>query len=555
MNNTSFWKKGADKIEAMIEAVDRNIGPSYIWITDQRQQISWCSGRTRDFFGLSEQIYSDFEKMLEEYVHPYDREEYRQGIDRRLQGSDLEQEFCIRMKDTGGTYFLFSIHTEMLRDDAQEPEYLIVSIKNENIEPDFDPLTDLYSEARFFENLENMLNRGENFALLQIQIEGFHTFNLIYGVTFANELLCAIAVQFIYMMDADKMVFRLAGEQFVFILKNVGRQEVVEFEQAVRQVLERGIEVFDQTLSLKMAAGAILIEQCGGDVSSICGQVRYALRHSHQKHKGELVIFNDEVATAHGVDLALMKVIHQSVSDGCEGFYVEYQPIVDSNTGEVVGAEALVRWKKEPYGIVPPFKFIEWMETDPSMYNLGNYVLRTALSETLPILDDKPDFFVNVNISAKQLERPQFRGAVQQILKDTGFPANHLCMELTERCRDFPVETLQQEVEYFQSLGIRMAMDDYGTGSASSGIVMNLPMDEIKIDMSFIRGIMDNPKNQAMVHSIVDFANKSDMYTCLEGVENEELQNYLRGFGATWFQGYYYAKPLPIEKLKEKISG
>jgi EAL domain-containing protein (putative c-di-GMP-specific phosphodiesterase class I) len=78
-------------------------------------------------------------------------------------------------------------------------------------------------------------------------------------------------------------------------------------------------------------------------------------------------------------------------------------------------------------------------------------------------------------------------------------------------------------------------------------------MDEIKIDMSFIRGIMDNPKNQAMVHSIVDFANKSNMNTCLEGVENEELQNYLRGFGATWFQGYYYAKPLPVDKLKQKI--
>jgi len=96
-------------------------------------------------------------------------------------------------------------------------------------------------------------------------------------------------------------------------------------------------------------------------------------------------------------------------------------------------------------------------------------------------------------------------------------------------------------------------MDDYGTGSASSNIVMNIPMDEIKIDMSFIRGIMDNPKNQAMVRSILYFAKKSNMKTCLEGVENEELQNYLRDYNATWFQGYYYARPLPIQSLEKMV--
>ena len=253
--------------------------------------------------------------------------------------------------------------------------------------------------------------------------------------------------------------------------------------------------------------------------------------------------------TANGADLALMKVIHQSVRNNCEGFYLVYQPIVDSNTGEIVGAEALVRWSREPYGTVPPGMFIEWLETDPSMYDLGNFVLRTALSETNPILASKPDFFINVNLSVRQLERPEFHQEVVKILDETKFPAGNLCMELTERCKDFPLDVLKKEVCYFQSLGIRVAMDDYGTGSASSNIVMNVPMNEIKIDMSFIRGIIDNPKNQAMVRSILYFADKSNMATCLEGVENEELQNYLRDYNATWLQGYYYSKPIPLNEL------
>lgn len=140
-----------------------------------------------------------------------------------------------------------------------------------------------------------------------------------------------------------------------------------------------------------------------------------------------------------------------------------------------------------------------------------------------------------------------------KILEETDYPASHLCMELTERCRDLPLELLKQEVQYFQSKGIRFAMDDYGTGSASSNIVMNVPMDEIKIDMSFIRGIMDNPKNQEMIRSILYFARKSNMTTCLEGVENEALQNYLRDYDATWFQGYHYSKPIPVQSLEDML--
>ena len=135
------------------------------------------------------------------------------------------------------------------------------------------------------------------------------------------------------------------------------------------------------------------------------------------EHQGRLIIFNDEVCVAKNVDLDLMKVIHQSVRDGCEGFYVEYQPIVVSGTGRIIGAEALVRWRREPYGTVPPGMFIEWMETDPAMYELGNYVLRTALRETVELLSILPEFVLNVNISARQMEREEFREEVLRILE------------------------------------------------------------------------------------------------------------------------------------------
>ena len=458
------------------------------------------------------------------------------------------------MRINDDQYAMFSFHAGILYDEKDMPEYMVMVIRNENVFRQFDALTDLYSEARYVEDLKNMIAQENPFAILQIHVKGFSTFNLVYGRDFSNELLQAIALRFIYMMDLDKAVYHLGGECFVFILKKAGRKELLNFEKQVRDTLDAGIMADGKLHPLKMAAGAILLENYHGDLSSICGQVTYALNHSLQKHQDQLVIFNDEVQTSKGADLTLMKVIHQSVHNNCDGFYLLYQPIVNSTTGDIVGAEALVRWSHVSYGTIPPGMFIDWLETDPSMYHLGNFVLRTALIETKELLERKPDFFVNVNISIRQLERPEFHQKVLDILDETDFPADHLCMELTERCKDFPMDFLDQEVRFFQSCGIRVAMDDFGTGSASSNLVMSIPMDEIKIDMSFIRDIISNPKNQAMVRSILDFAEKSHMATCLEGVETEELQDYLRAYNATWFQGYYYSRPISIEELKKMLG-
>ena len=555
MNQINFWEKAATNVSAIVEAIDQNLDNSYTWVTNLKEHESWCSTKVKEYFGLSAQIFYEFEQLIKEMIHPQDQEEYQEKMNRWLKGMDLDSELGSRMRGKNGIYSMFTFHAKAICDENHNPEYLVIIIKNENIFPDIDPQTDLYSYARYVKDLERGIEREEKLAILQIQVEGFNTFNLIYGLDYSGELLRAIAHKFIFMMDMDKAVYRLECERFVFILKKAGREDLIDFEQQVRHALGNGIMVDGKTISFKMSSGAILLENYRGDSSSVRGQVAYALDHSVRKHQGQLVIFNDEVQTSRGVDFTLMKAIHQSVQNNCEGFYLEYQPIVAAKTGEVVGAEALVRWKHEPYGVVPPGMFIEWMETDPSMYDLGNYVLRTALMEMKNLLILKSDFFVDVNVSVKQLERPEFRGEVLKILADTAFPADHLCMELTERCKDFPLDKLKQEVEFFQSYGIRVAMDDYGTGSASSSIVMNIPMDEIKIDMSFIRNIMDNIKNQEMVRSILYFAGKSNMTTCLEGVESEELRNYLQNYNATWFQGYYYAKPLSVTDLAEMISG
>ncbi len=554
MGEQGFWHENESYIDSVMNKVNMLAEDTYIYILHLKQNRAWFSETAKTYFGIRDTYSSDHFEIMRGLVHPDDWWEYEEGLPQRMRGENLDWELCIRMKGVSGEYHMFSIHTDIVTDEKNAEEYLLVLLHNENVLPRIDALTDLYSQARFTDDIEAEIGKKTPFAVLMIKLERFNNLNIIYGNDFTNQILKETALQFIYMMNEDSAVYRLDGPKFGFILRNCGREKLLDFEQALREKLAKGIHINNTRVTLKICAGAILIEQYEGKADALKSKAAYALGHSETEHQGKLIIFNDEVRTSKNVDLELMKVIHQSVREGCEGFYVEYQPIVVSGTGRIAGAEALIRWRREPYGIVPPGMFIEWMETDPGMYELGNYVLRTALGETVGLLSVLPEFVLNVNVSARQLEREEFRTEVLRILKETEFPASHLCLELTERCRDMPIESIKREVEFFKEYGIRMAMDDYGTGSASSGIVLHAPMDEIKLDMSFIRGIIEDTKKQAMVRSIVEFANNSGMSTCLEGVETEELQNYLRSYKATWFQGYYYSKPIEIKKFRELVQ-
>ena len=554
MREQGFWHENANYIDSLINKANMLAEDTYIYILHLEQNRAWFSEAAKVYFGIRDTYVSDHFEIMRGLIHSYDLWEYEEELPKRVHGKDLDRELCVRMKNASGEYHMFSLHTDIVPDEKNGETYLLVLLHNENVLPRIDALTDLYSQARFAADIETAIGKKDPFAVLMVKLERFTNLNIIYGNDFTNQILKETALQFIYMMDENSAVYRLDGPKFGFILKGCGREQLLIFEQKLRDRLAKGIQVNDTRITPKICAGAILIEQYEGRADSLCSKAAYALGQSETEQQGKMIIFNDEVRTSKNADLELMKVIHQSVREGCVGFYVEYQPIVVSGTGRIIGAEALVRWRREPYGTVPPGMFIAWMEKDPGMYELGNYVLKTALQETVGLLEVLPEFVLNVNVSARQMEREEFRAEVLRILEQTGFPASHLCLELTERCKDMPLDMIKREVEFFKGYGIRMAMDDYGTGSASSGIVLYAPMDEIKLDMSFIRGITEDAKKQAMVKSIVEFANSSGMSTCLEGVETEELQNYLRGYQATWFQGYYYSKPVEISKFRELVD-
>ena len=539
--------------QEMISRISKLSQDSYLMVTDMQHNLTFVPESTAEFLGIPSGWCEDgYKIVLEKSVHPYDCPEYTEEMKKRLRGINLENDLYIRMgKDQ--KYVMIRIITDMISEQG-ENRYFIVLLRNQNVIPEIDPLTDLYGQVKFEKDIVDYIQQGRKVAVLEIEIDHMNDINILYGTNYSDRIQKVLAYRFIYMMDADKAVYRMGNSNYAFILRDASREEAAAFLEKIRARLEESVVLENNHFDLKIYASGIILDHYEGEISTVQSKLEYILGKMRSRRDHRLMFFNDLVQINGDVDLDLMKVIHQSVLNQCDGFYVEYQPVVHAQTGEIAGAEALVRWKKEPYGIVPPGMFIDWLESNPCMYDLGNFVLKQALTDAMEFRKLNPDFFINVNISAKQLERKSFCNVVVALLKETGFPADHLCLELTERCRSMPVSVMEEKLLYLKQHGVRLAMDDYGTGSASSSVLLQTPMDEIKIDMSFIRGITDNQTKQALVRSMVDFANKADLKSCLEGVEDENLQNYLRSFGATWFQGYYYSRPVQAAAMQKLLN-
>ena len=553
MEKQEFCMEKSQIFQEMISRISKLSQDSYLMVTDMQHNLTFVPESTAEFLGIPSGWCEDgYKIVLEKSVHPYDCPEYTEEMKKRLRGINLENDLYIRMgKDK--KYVMTQIITDMILEQGKN-RYFIVLLRNQNVIPEIDPLTDLYGQVKFEKDIVDYIQQGRKVAVLEIEIDHMNDINILYGTNYSDRIQKVLAYRFIYMMDADKAVYRMGNSNYAFILRDASREEAAAFLEKIRARLEESVVLENNHFDLKIYASGIILDHYEGEISTVQSKLEYVLGKMRTRRDHKLMFFNDLVQINGDVDLDLMTVIHQSVLNQCDGFYVEYQPVVHAQTGEIVGAEALVRWKKEPYGIVPPGMFIDWLESNPCMYDLGNFVLKQALTDAVEFRKSNPDFFINVNMSAKQLERKTFCGVVMALLKETGFPAGQLCLELTERCRSMPVSVMEEKLLYLKQHGVRLAMDDYGTGSASSSILLQTPMDEIKIDMSFIRGITDNQTKQALVRSMVDFANKADLKSCLEGVEDEKLQNYLRSFGATWFQGYYYSRPVQAAAMQKLLN-
>ncbi len=523
----------------------------YIFMCDMKTNKSRWSKAFVEEFGLPGEYMMDAGLEWEKHIHPMDRDRYHASIEALFTGESTRHHMVYRAMNKDGEYVTCTCKGVVFKDENGDVDLFCGVIKNHSVASEFDPVTGLYTKARLLRELAGLKQDKIKYNILFVGFYNFAAVNNVYGYEAGNKILRLFAEKLLaYAGDCD--VFHTEGTKFAVLSYELDFHEMTEIYEELSEYARHSMEVNGMKLTMNIGGSCTEVSNFYVDEHTIFFNGMRGLAESMNVKHGELVAFGNNTLDSAHERVVIVNALRNSINEGCKGFYMNYQPIVSAQTGELVGAEALVRWSRDPFGNVPPADFIFWLESDPMFYDLGLWILRTSMKDFKDkVLSSKPNAVININIAYTQLERQNFRKDLLAVIDEVGFPKENLCLELTERCRLLDKNFLKNELLFIKSQGIKIAFDDFGTGFSSLELTLFLPLDAIKIDRSFVINIENDPKKQSVVGAILRSANELGTESTVEGIETESMREMLSGLKATKLQGYFYSRPVTMDELVE----
>jgi diguanylate cyclase (GGDEF)-like protein/PAS domain S-box-containing protein len=426
----------------------------------------------------------------------------------------------------------------------------------------YDPLTRLPNRTLLLDRLKQGMTAGVQSracgALLFIDLDHFKTLNDTLGHDRGDLLLRQVAQRLAASVREGDTVARVGGDEFVVVLGSLheSQQEALRQTEAVGgkilAVLGNPYQLDDVEYRSTASIGATVFRGHQASIDELLKQADLAMYKSKEKGRNALCFFNPAMQTVVVERAALEAGLRSAIEEN--QFLLHYQAqVVD---GEVTGAEALVRWRHPARGIVAPADFIPLAEETGLIVELGNWVLQSACAQlaSWAARADMAHLTIAVNVSAQQFREPDFVAKVVAIIGQTGARPERLKLELTESVLVDNVQDIIQKMSALKTRGVVFALDDFGIGYSSLSYLKRLPLDQLKIDQSFVRDVLVDPNDAAIARTIVALAQSLGLGVIAEGVETEAQRDFLASAGCHAYQGYHFCRPLPVEDFEEFVS-
>lgn len=415
-----------------------------------------------------------------------------------------------------------------------------------------DPLTNLPNRTRFLEVLDELLSRSAG-TLAIIDINRFSQFNNALGQAVGDQLLRHVANRLSAAVFKPNFIARLDSDEFAVLL--VGEADPIEARQRVQSVLEtlaEPIVVEGQKLDIDARAGIVLFPEDGTAVSVLLRKADLAANAAKLRHDSCALgrEFSQPVQFEH---LSLLGEMREALQLG--QFIAFYQPKYSPKERRVVGVEALLRWDHPRRGLVRPDLFIPFAEQTGFIRDITPIVLGQAVADAVCWRAQGLNLVVSVNISALDLTSPRLIRVVCDALEKSSLAPEYLCLEITESALMAEPDVALNHLRQLAAIGVRLSIDDYGAGHASLSYVKDLPVDELKIDRSFVRDIHKEPKLRAIVWSTILLCRELGLDVVAEGVENAEESLWLEQHKCDVLQGYHVARPMRCHEVRDWVVG
>ncbi|GGO76956.1 hypothetical protein GCM10011348_05390 [Marinobacterium nitratireducens] len=563
---TAQLTESQSRLETILNGVE-----SAIYIKGQDLRYRYGNRRLCEMFGLDEpglQGRSDedfFSADAASEIRRCDTEVIEQGkrivTEERLPMSDGSGERVfltvkIPLRDAlGRIYALCGISTDITEHKRNREEIHQLAF--------YDPLTELPNRRLLIDRLEHALATRTrtrcNGALLFIDLDNFKNLNDSLGHDMGDRLLQQVGERLKrHIRDSDTLA-RLGGDEFVLMLEGLAiaadeaARQVETLANKLLQLLAEPYTLPGKVYSSSASIGVAMFSDDFSSVDELLKRADLAMYQAKASGRNRVRFFNPKMQA----DVDARAELESDMREGLrrEEFFLAYQPFVDAG-GRLLGAEVLVRWRHPQRGLVSPAEFIPLAEDNGAILPLGSWILRGACRQ-LVAWSAQPAMAglkLAVNISAKQLHHPDFVAEVLQVLDETGANPDRLELELTESHLVEDVEAMIGKMQRLRARGVHFSLDDFGTGYSSLSYLKRLPLDHLKIDQSFVRDLLTDCNDEAIVSMVIALGRSLDLAVIAEGVETEAQWRRLLELGCDQFQGYLFGHPGPVEALPASVG-
>jgi diguanylate cyclase (GGDEF)-like protein/PAS domain S-box-containing protein len=492
----------------------------------------------------------------------------REAILARLREKRLVTNFevCLRRRDGSPVWVLENV--ARLAGPAGEPDFLegtLIDITDRrqaeaqlSHQASHDMLTGLPNRLLLSDRLARALTHearsGLRPAVLFVDLDHFKTVNDTLGHDVGDELLKAVAARLKECVREEDTVCRLGGDEFVIVLHDVSQgEDAVKVAHKILEQLAAPFLIDEHCLYATASIGVSLYPQDGQDAATLLRNADAAMYRAKTRGRNNYQVCDPSVGERAAKRLALEKGLQRAVTRG--EFIVFYQPQVSLKTDEIVGVEALVRWRDPERGLIPPGEFIPIAEENRLILPIGEWVLRTALHQVRQWhLAGFPGLKIGVNLSARQFEQPNLARTVGAALRSTGISPDRVELEITETVAMLDGERTIAVLAALKDLGLMISIDDFGTGHSAMSYLKRFPINSIKVDQSFVRDLPISPADAAIVKAMIDIAHGLRLRVVAEGVDSEEQKRILKAWKCDELQGFLFSRPVSAEAMRDLLE-
>ncbi len=528
----------------------------YIYVCDMKTDLTRWSENAVDYFNLpGEYIYNTAEVWMQ-HIHPDDRAVYLEDISAVFGGTRAKHNCKYRALNKYGNYVWVECKGSVIKDGDGAPAVFAGIMTRLDGQNKYDFLTNLMTLNEFYQN-DFSVGSG---AVMLMGIDDFRKVITSRGYEFGDNVLVNLAKLFQSACGDEMQVYRFGGDEFLIVKRDGTLEEMTALFERISGEADELKASDGQMLHIEFSGGLSFYPADGTTKEKLINKLENSLGYAKQYNRGHLEVFNQEIAEHQKRAQLLQEDLKNSIRNDFKGFELYFQPLVEREDQSIIGCESLLRWKGEHIKDSCPMEFIKVLEDHGDIQAVGQWVMEQALLHQKKWQEKYPGFHVSFNVSYQQFMNEHFVEALIQKARETGVETNNMIVELTESSEVEEAESLAQVFRRLREEGFTIALDDFGTAYASLQMLMNLPVNYIKIEHSLVKNLAEpgHENDYIIIENLLSLCRRLGCSSVVEGVENEVIENAVKKTEATYLQGYYYSRPIPeadFDAMLEKNRG